>query len=152
MVGRPTSDLLLDTNLIPFQVSTKLPILSHRQPDSLTTFISMEPSIVFLLHFDFEETEQDWLKHAGIAWVLLGGKRRDETKCEQFDKGGSNFLTHISRNSKFVQKMLKSDDHYHYDEFDYQEAISSTIKLNDEGLVIGLLEFLQNDKKIKVKI
>ena len=91
-------------------------------------------------------------KYAGIAWLLLGGKRRDETKCEQFDKGGSNFLTHISRNSKFVQKMLKSDDHYHYDEFDYQEAISSTIKLNDEGLVIGLLEFLQNDKKIKVKI
>ena len=35
---------------------------------------------------------------------------------------------------------------------DYQEAISSTIKLNDEGLVIGLLEFLQNDKKIKVNI
>ena len=31
-----------------------------------------------------------------------------------------------------------------------QEAISSTIKLNDEGLVLGLLEFLQNDKKIKV--
>ena len=59
MVGRPTSGLLLDTNLIPFQVSTKLPILSHRQPDSLTTFISMEPSIALLLHFDFEETEQD---------------------------------------------------------------------------------------------
>ena len=30
-----------------------------------------------------------------------------------------------------------------------KEAISSTIKLNDEKLVIGLLEFLQNDKKIK---
>ena len=30
-----------------------------------------------------------------------------------------------------------------------KEAISSTIKLNDETLVIGLLEFLQNDKKIK---
>ena len=30
-----------------------------------------------------------------------------------------------------------------------REAISSTIKLNDETLVIGLLEFLQNDKKIK---
>ena len=55
-----------------------------------------------------------------------------------------------------MQKVLKSDDHlvivYHYDEFEHQEAISSTIKLNDEGLVIGLLEFLQNDKKIKVKI
>ena len=46
-----------------------------------------------------------------------------------------------------MQKMLKLDNH----EFEYQEAISSTIKLNDEGLVIGLLEFLQNDKKIKVK-
>ena len=62
MVGRPTSDLLLDTNLIPFQVSTKLPILSHRQPDSLTTFISMEPSIVFLtcevnLHLDCEDLQ-----------------------------------------------------------------------------------------------
>ena len=31
-----------------------------------------------------------------------------------------------------------------------QEAISSTIKLNNEGLVLGLLDFLQNDKKIKV--
>ena len=30
-----------------------------------------------------------------------------------------------------------------------KEAISSTIKLNDEKLVIGLLEFLQTDKKIK---
>jgi hypothetical protein len=30
-----------------------------------------------------------------------------------------------------------------------KEAISSTIKLNDEELVIGLLEFLLNDKKIK---
>ena len=29
-----------------------------------------------------------------------------------------------------------------------KEAISSTIKLNDEKLVIGLLEFLQTDKKI----
>ena len=42
--------------------------------------------------------------------------------------------------------------YYRDHEFEYQEAISSTIKLNDEGLVIGLLEFLQNDKKIKVKI
>lgn len=30
-----------------------------------------------------------------------------------------------------------------------KEAICSTIKLNDEALVIGLLEFLQTDKKIK---
>ena len=30
-----------------------------------------------------------------------------------------------------------------------KEAISSTIKLNDEKLVIGLLEFLQTDKKLK---
>ena len=30
-----------------------------------------------------------------------------------------------------------------------KEAISSTIKIQDELLVIGLLEFLQTDKKIK---
>ena len=47
--------------------------------------------------------------------------------------------------SNLIQDVLKSLS-------DYQEAISSTIKLNDEGLVIGLLEFLQNDKKIKVNI
>ena len=30
-----------------------------------------------------------------------------------------------------------------------KEAITSTIKIKDEQLVIGLLEFLQTDKKIK---
>ena len=64
MVGRPTSDLLLDTNLIPFQVCT-LPILSHRQLDSLTTFISIES---FWFDFDFEDTDKDWQ----IMQELLG--------------------------------------------------------------------------------
>ena len=76
MVGRPTSGLLLDTNLIPFQVSTKLPILSHRQPDSLETFISMEPflSCEVILHFDFE----DWLNMQELLGFFLVAN--DETR------------------------------------------------------------------------
>ena len=46
------------------------------------------------------------------------------------------FLTANDETRKNVNSLIK-------------EAISSTIKLDDDKLVIELLEFLQNDKKIK---
>ena len=97
MVGRPTSRLLLDTNLIPFQVS---PFSPNWQFDSPHTFSSIQPVMLSLnnaalqIQLCIGYQKLGWLwrltKHAGIAWVLLGGKRWDETKCKQFDKG-SNF-------------------------------------------------------------
>ena len=40
-------------------------------------------TFVWPFGYKFVEKKHD----AGIAWVLLGGKRRDKTKCKQFDKG-----------------------------------------------------------------
>ena len=95
MVGRPTSDHLLDTNLIPFQVSTKLPILSHRQPDSLETFISMEPflSCEVILHFDFE----DWLNMQELLGFFLVANDETRRNVNSLIKVAANFNTHLKK-------------------------------------------------------